>query len=371
MKGGVNLGFWIILDVCIIVTFIFTTLFVPEKYKKNIALFIMCLLTFFSAFRYGVATDYESYETLFYLLQVDNTPKEISFTILVTILRNTGFSAQMMFLVYSFLTGLFIWKGFCYYFKNNQQLLLAVVLYDVTAIFWFESMNGIRQWLAMAIFLWVSKFLLENNFKKFLVAVLIIISVHFGAFVCFIVPWIMKIKLRNYLHMCLIVASFAINYIINLPSMIIAVLTFMVNVIGIGSQYMGYLSDAWLQDSFTRLGGTGLGAMFYIAVYFVVLFILDKNNKLENFVCNMVTVSILIRILLWFSNPLLRLRGFFEMFLLLGTVLAVQKFHKDSQLIISLVFIFAYATVKLGFINQIATAQMVNIEYQMNFNLLQ
>lgn len=356
--------FWICLDLFLIVLFFITTLLIPDKHKRWIALSVMILLTLISAFRYGTGVDYFSYESLYY---EDVTYKEPLFDFIIGILKYLGFSAQMMFLVYAVLTSFFIWKGISGYFSKPQQILFAVILYGAIDTLWMFSMNGMRQGLATAIFFWSVQFLLKGERKKYICSSFFMLLNHFASVITLISPILIRIKLKRLAHLSFILLILFIVKFLDIPSIIIAALIIFDEYLGFGTQYLLYVSDIWMQESIIREGGTGLGILFSVCMYFFILYFLNTKRRFDNFICNMLTMSIAIKSIFWFSQPLLRLRGFFEIFYIIGIILIVEKFEKNNRIFLSVLFILFYSIMKLNYLNGLSST--FDINYIMNFRL--
>lgn len=356
--------FLIVLDFILFMIFLIASLFFSEKNKRYTAIGMLGLLTFLSAFRYGFGADYFSYEQLYYY---DYTWKEPLFNLIVFILKSIGFSSQMMFLIYSCLTGLCFWKAITSYFTKGQQILLCIMIYAVNDTLWVYAVNGMRQGLSVVLILWAVSYLLKNQYKQFVFLWIVAVLGHYAALVALIMLICNKIHIRKLIHIILMIISFFLGKFINLGDILVPILYYFNDMVGIGGQYIPYLT-VLAQVSIIREGGTGLGILFTFLLSIIIVIFLERKIKLNNFICNMITLAISIKSLFWFSEAFLRLRHFFEIFLVIGLVLCLEKFNRKARLFLSVCFIFLYVMMEL---NYAATNDETLLNYMMNFNLLE
>lgn len=356
--------FWILLYFIYILIFFSASIFLSEKNKKYTAILLLSILTFFSAFRYGIGVDYFSYETLYYS---DFTYKEPFFDFVISILRSVGFSSQMMFFVYACLTSFCYWQAITSYFSKAQHYLLSVMLYAVIDTLWLFSMNGMRQGLSVVLIFWAVSFLFKKQFKKFILLWIFAVLGHYAAIITLIMIAFYKINIRKPIHIIIMIFGFFLGTYVNLGDALIPILYWCNDVFGIGIKYVNYLT-LLTQDSIVREGGTGLGIIFTVIISILIILFLDKKIELNNFICNMLTVAIVIKSFFWFSEAFIRLRGFFEIFLVLGIVVGLERFSIKHRVYLALVLILIYSIMELNYLNGLS--KDYEITYIMNFNLL-
>lgn len=144
--------FWLIYICFLIMTLIIIKLSKPE-YHEKIAKVMLGSMTTISAFRYGLGADYFNYVDLIKMSISQYTIAiEPSFFVITRITAFLNLDYQVVFIVYSVLTSVFIWKGFKYYLKEGYYIALGIVLYGIILDGFFYSLSGIRQYLAIAMF---------------------------------------------------------------------------------------------------------------------------------------------------------------------------------------------------------------------------
>lgn len=149
--------------------FILTGLGVTGKHNYFYELLISCLFIGFSGLRYKVGIDYESYERIFHLVENSDFDilflKELGFVFLIKGIVFIGGTSQLMFLFCSVFYQIYIYK-FVKYFKAN--FYLAMLIFLCISPYYFASFNGLRQSIAIAVFAYSLKYVIERNFRKYL-----------------------------------------------------------------------------------------------------------------------------------------------------------------------------------------------------------
>lgn len=133
---------------------------------------IFCLLTGVSACRIAVGNDYWPYRDNFKLIaQERHVSSEIGFNIIVKWMQNLfGYDKYLpVFALFSFLTVLFFVKAL-----HDQGTDYAFSLFLLmTGGFYFNSLNSVRYYLALAIALYSMKYVLRGEYGKFILWVIV------------------------------------------------------------------------------------------------------------------------------------------------------------------------------------------------------
>ena len=135
-----------------------------------------------SGLRYDVGTDYwPTYYTGFYriLNNIEFDGFEFGYFAIVKFIQIFTDNA---FVLIFFLSVLFIYFTFKAIKEQSKDILLSILLLFITRYF-FISMNGVRQFLAMAILLYSLKYVLSREKGKFLFWFFIAFSIHYMSIV--------------------------------------------------------------------------------------------------------------------------------------------------------------------------------------------
>lgn len=167
--------------VALLIFFISSILFFKYiKNKKKYRLFFLCisggLFVILSSLRYKIGFDYSTYETLFYEIG-NGTNKEnleIGFLLFNKVIFFLGGNYRIfLFVVNSIMMILVFW--WIYRFSKFPEIS---IFFYFTFQFWACSMNLLRQSIALSIFLLSYQPLIERNFVKYSIVILIAASFH-------------------------------------------------------------------------------------------------------------------------------------------------------------------------------------------------
>lgn len=134
--------------------------------KKMILWILILVLSILSGFRgYDVGTDTKHYTRIFNFIYYGGTSSlEFGFVYSTEFLMNIFKDVQYLFFIYAFFTNAFIihrlWD-----FKNVASFSFMCFLY--IGIFFPESMNILRQYLALAIVFWGTRYLDRMQYLKY------------------------------------------------------------------------------------------------------------------------------------------------------------------------------------------------------------
>ena len=159
--------------------FFLITIFLSSKVSKS-DVYLIPLWIFASLFvglRYGVGTDYFSYEDIyntysFYL--------EIGFQYVVNFLNDRHLPVWSLFLTMAAMTYFFM---YAFIYKNNSVNRFAVTLLLTLCTYSFIC-NGVRQGLAIAIFLFATRFIIERNIYFYILFILFASMFHNSILIC-------------------------------------------------------------------------------------------------------------------------------------------------------------------------------------------
>jgi hypothetical protein len=164
-------------------------------------------MIFLGAFRYMVGIDYQTYDANFKLAGLGyNTPMEYGFDKLAQLVHYIGGTPQLVFAVSSLLTILLIFK---FILEHSRIPALSIFLYFTLAPLYLASFNGVRQFLAVAIFAYSIRFILNHSFYKYLFIILVGSLFHITVILMLPLYFIIRRKIKIY-HICILVATYII-----------------------------------------------------------------------------------------------------------------------------------------------------------------
>lgn len=149
-------------------------------------LFIFTILFILSAFRFQVGTDFMTYFTVT-SGRIDITQNNyMLFEPLNVWLIRIGYglnSPHFYFVVAAFLTMMFFYKGIK---KHSRDYFLSALCFIGFPMFFLESLNIVRQFVAISIIFYSITYIHEKKFLKFLGCVFLACMFHVTAFVAVI-----------------------------------------------------------------------------------------------------------------------------------------------------------------------------------------
>lgn len=166
-----------------------------DKNKNNIIFHTICSgipLFVISAFRYNVGTDYQGYLRDILWTRLNATFfVEPFFKFLYKGIVKYNLNEQWFFIITS---GLIVFTFIYYVFRESPMPILSIFLFWGTT-YYFCSMNGIRQFLAIAVLLLSLKYVEERQLVKFLTFIALAACIHLSSVVFIVIYFLGKIKI--------------------------------------------------------------------------------------------------------------------------------------------------------------------------------
>ena len=166
------------------------------KDKKIMSILVSICLIIFSGFRYQVGTDYTSYARLFELIKIYGRYYNIEWGYfgLVKLCHQIGGNAQLVFLIFSIATVFFVYRYIEYFSKDVE---LSWFIFVCIGPYYLSTFNGMRQWLAIAIFAYSLRYVQEKRFWHYAFLNCISGLFHFSSFLLLPLYFILKSKKFN------------------------------------------------------------------------------------------------------------------------------------------------------------------------------
>lgn len=323
----------------IIIIFILILSHIAEKIKgklKKICLtLIILILSLLSGFRGSMVGN----DTLQYLLHIERWQFGISNTfpsepglylisrISLFLINDRQFVLIVVALIINTLIVLRIWQ-----LKKYLSFTMAIFLY--IAIFYFISFSGIRQWLAIALVFYFSKYIFEMKYLKFSIVVLIASLFHNTALITLVFPLIdiLASKLKYNKQKNTLISLFLFSPLLLL--LLFLIFNILLN------QYGNYINNFF--NNFHLSGGTVIWLRLIFAVIIYLTFTKRdfSNGELYNRVFYLWFTGLIISIPGYYIDNIARLGFYFTLFeIILFAMIAKSKNMKKSPLfIISILF---------------------------------
>lgn len=331
--------------------------FLPDERKKYLQISLIGFLIFISAFRYNIGYDYSSYVALFFS-PLDEMSIEPAFNFIVSSIKYLGLDYQMLFVIYALLTMFFLHLGCRYY---TGYYVLPIALYGLIPMLYWNNQSIIRQAVAISIIFWGSKYIVEQNFKKYILTVFLAATFHFTAFI--MLPFYCIIRKKYSLISYF--SAISLSYLFSLFGITIAIVS------GLASLFMDekilfYLTSLTSEKiSYTKV-------IIQFSIFFITLFLVKKNAKDPKI--NVLLNSYVIGIVIYFSTLdvayLARIKNYYDIFMVVILFYALKYLCNYRQRIIIKLFLLLGVTVYFLYtLDQISLVYGENIDYRFNFQL--
>lgn len=176
----------------------------PTGYRPNAILTVVPLVSLIivAGLRYKVGTDYHTYMLLYELAAKYENIWEIfgfgtakastdpGFTALLWLLNQISHDPQIMFATVAAITYIFIVKTL-YMFGRPFELSMFLL---IGMFHYYASFNGIRQYMVAGILFWAVKYLINGNWVRYTIIVLICSLFHSSALIMIPVYFIVRRK---------------------------------------------------------------------------------------------------------------------------------------------------------------------------------
>jgi len=219
---------------------------------------------FLSAFRYGNGADYFLYERIFKTFcngQIFHEVKslELGYIVLTEICSTISNSPFFFFLINALLINIFFFWGI---YKESCNVPLSILFFFITGTF-FDSFNGLRQYIATAIIFCSYKYILEKNKKEFLLTVLLASLFHYSALIMIPIYYISRYRLTMVKTTLLLLSEVIAG------SFIYQIITYLLQF----TRYSFFLTSVEYKIDITY------GSILYTTIITIVCYIYLNNKK--------------------------------------------------------------------------------------------
>ena len=156
--------------------------------ERKIILFCFVLFLFcFSAFRYNVGFDFQTYLNIFYEKHILVTPEPL---FEYSMLLSRWLESPLFFFAIS--SFIIVFGVSVYIFREAENPSLGLAIFYAFPLCFMTSMSIIRQWVAVSMFLLIYSQFKASKIRLIFFGVLPL-GYHFSAVICLIVPFIIKV----------------------------------------------------------------------------------------------------------------------------------------------------------------------------------
>ena len=313
----------------------------------------MGILVAFIGFRFGVGVDYFSYQDMF--LNVDlSTWVEPGFFYLMKFVHILNGKFFWVTNIVALITVFFIYKGVT---SLTPYFTLSIFLFLVSPSGYGFVVNGMRQGITAAIFLYSIKFIIEGKFYRYSLILLIGSLFHVSLLVLIPFYFIRFFKFRRNLYVFIVILSIVLNHLNIFKQILFKALS----LTSWSSQYL--LIEGVLDNVETS---TGLGFLFTNIFGIIVIFLVPEKlirQKKYAIIFNFFVIFLIFRNALFSVMILYRLVVYFDWISFIAIpIFLYYTFDLYSRRLLIMIFIILYSVL---FHNA-----LINPRYMLEYNLI-
>ena len=289
----------------------------------------LCFILFVGLRKYTVGVDSENYQMLFYQIPLQNYIWiEVAFDKLIRILYDLGFDYNSLYLSSIVLTAIPI---YLFLEKQDHYTIPAVYIYIMSLLM---VCNGIRQCIAVGIFLYASIFIIQRRIIPYILCIGIAYLFHHSALILFPLYFIANRTLSNVVYVLVYVLSFAFCFM-NLDAVILSVVS-KLGVVG--------LTYAESFEYFSSKDMSVFGLLYTSAINVSTFYLMLKARtfKTDPVISNFTYIYIVLKNLSFQMTLISRVMMYFDWYAYFIYPIVAYKLCKNRQekfLIILLFFI--------------------------------
>jgi transmembrane protein EpsG len=320
---------WINLAIVFILSFfarctaatVTTSASIPLIIKPN-RLFIfgaMLSLVMISGFRSNIGDTYfymHIYELNDFTWSYIKEQKDMGFGVLQKILKMYSNNPQILIFTTALITNVLI---VLVLYKYSKMLELSLYVYITGGLF-LVSMNGIRQVLAAAIIFAATKFLIEGNWKKYILIILLASTFHQSALILIPIYFLVRFKAWSKATFMLIFTSVVVTIVFDQFSALLFS--------GIKDTQYGHY------ESFTEGGANVLRVAVNAAPLVIAFWGREKLREImpkSDFIVNMSIIGVVFMIISTQNWIFARFSIFFSLYQLILISWIVKLFRKQDE----------------------------------------
>lgn len=289
--------------------------------NRNSFILIWVFLTLIAGLRYNVGTDYITYDAIFSdVLDVNVTdtylwiePGYLALINFVDIINGTN---QLVLFIIASLSMYYYYNAFKYF--NNSKLYLILSLLFFIAILYFPIINISRQMLAVSIFFFAIKYIIQKQFIKYLLFILLAAMFHKTAIILIPMYWLLNIKYSKF--------GLIIFFIISILILILNPIQLLINII-ISNElpYYNYFEYKTIVNNELLLNFL---TMLKLSIFIPLLSLIDRNQPKYNLIFNGILFFIILKMLILNIEILNRLLFYFKPILIVFIIVSILNLSK-------------------------------------------
>lgn len=315
-----------------------------QKYTKALYIFLFFVFWFTAGLRFETGIDYNAYYEVYqesYSLKqalLNDKFSEISvepgYLLLNSVFRSIGTEINIMFFFISLITSLLLFNSFEKYIDKYKFLALLAYF---SFVYFTLDMSGIRQAIAVNIFLYSLRFIQEKKIYKYLACVILASFFHASALIGLVLYWVFNKKITS---LFMVIATLLGFMVIALKIPIINIMVDDVLSLFMPATAMFKL---FYYSTADKIWGLNIKVIFNVIVLFTLVYyrkVLEERFLYFNIILNSLFCYVFFREILWESININSRINFYLIFgLIMGLPLLLDLVKKKYDILIVLVSI--------------------------------
>lgn len=165
---------------------------IHKEQKRVLGVILTILMILISGFRYDVGMDYPIYEDMYNkIINGQSVRGEWGFVAICKLCISIGGNAQLMFFIFAIATILLFYKSYRLFSPN---VIMSLTIFLCLGQLYLNTFNIVRQSLAIAIFAYSIKYIVNKNPFKYFIAIFIASLFHTTALILAPLYFVLRVK---------------------------------------------------------------------------------------------------------------------------------------------------------------------------------
>ncbi|XNS81287.1 EpsG family protein [Vibrio cyclitrophicus] len=346
----------------------YTTVIYLNSYKCKLNVIFICFITFVICATRDVnlGSDYKTYVAMYqYVDDSQKIPDYLSsrgllfgYSILISSFLNIPYNIYFGF-VGALIIFLFI-KSNLFYSSDNRFISLTIVFFVFDGFFLW-SQSGLRQAIAVGIFLYSVRYIISGEFYKYIFFMIIGMGFHSASILLIPAYFIRRFRFNKLFILILFLLALSGIVEIILVSVIPSIIDIIFSKLTFFSGYLQYADIERIGNS-EEVKGTGLAFLFRLIVNLILLYfsgyLIKLMPKLE-IVFSLYFFGVIITLAFPYSEIIVRYAMFYKMIFPTLFALLLSRFISLPLTLLALGFTALYYVIFLTQVEQLYSAFMI------------
>ena len=248
-----------------------------QMVNKICYLFIFVLLFAVSALRLNVGNDYLNYVEFMHLVfSKAYVPTEVGFNVLTYVVYYLcGFENYLLvFAIFSFATVYFFMKAMV---EQSEWFSFSFMMFMLLG-YYYQSLSTVRYYLALSMALYSIKYLLKDDYPRFIFIVLVGSLFHKSFLVVFLLYFVAKLNFKRWMYVALLIAGISCLFLKDIYLKIVVFL------------YPSYKNTEYLSGGTSKVSILRCVAVLALGLWLYKSTVKENKKNRFYFMCNVLAL---------------------------------------------------------------------------------